>query len=89
MPIITYNSAAMTSKISEIESVENSFNLSKEDINGYINIIRENWTGTDANAAEEDFKTIEKDLMDISNNIVTIKTLLGNVQTNMSNNKYS
>ena len=42
MPIITYNSAAMTSKISEIESVENSFNLSKEDINGYINIIREN-----------------------------------------------
>lgn len=88
MPLITYNSAAMSSKISEIDKVESNYKQSSEEIDGYIQQIQANWKGTDADIAKEDFDTIKKDLADISNNIVTIKTILGNVQTNMSNNKY-
>lgn len=88
MPLITYNSAAMSSKISEIDKVESNYKQSAEEIDGYIQQIQANWKGTDADIAKGDFDTIKKDLVDISNNIVTIKTILGNVQTNMSNNKY-
>ena len=88
MPLITYNSAAMSSKISEIDKVESNYKQSAEEIDGYIQQILANWKGTDADIAKGDFDTIKKDLTDISNNIVTIKTILGNVQTNMSNNKY-
>ena len=88
MPLITYNSAAMSSKISEIDKVESNYKQSSEEIDGYIQQIQANWKGTDADIAKGDFDTIKKDLTDISNNIVTIKTILGNVQTNMSNNKY-
>ena len=88
MPHITYNSGEMTSKISEISKAQLSFSKTVEEIQGHIKEIQANWTGTDATKAAEDFKTIDKDLTDISNNIITISTVLGNVQSNMSANKY-
>ena len=89
MPHITYNSGEMASKISEIGAAQSSFNGSFEAIEGFITNIQNNWSGTDADAAKPDFETIRKDLTDISNNIVTISTVLGNVQSNMDANKYN
>ena len=88
MPHITYNSGEMASKISEIVKASASFNNTVGLIEGYIKNIQEKWTGTDADAAKSDFETIRKDLTDIANNITTINTVLSNVQSNMSANKY-
>ena len=55
MPLITYNSAAMSSKISEIDKVESNYKQSSEEIDGYIQQIQANWKGTDADIAKEVF----------------------------------
>ena len=88
MPHITYNSSEMASKIDDIAKASASFNDTVELIEKYIKHIQDNWKGTDADAAKPDFETIRKDLTGISNNIITISTVLGNVQSNMSANKY-